>query len=128
MQIRMENGLPIVSVEMKHGGKSVFFTNVLLDTGCATTIFDTDALSQIGIELDIINGKTKRMYGVGGYSELCYEQNVNHLTIDGKELASFSLQLGMIREWYGFDGILGSDFMLRAGLIIRFKNLTVEYE
>ncbi|MGG3007858.1 hypothetical protein ABEO63_17335, partial [Geobacillus stearothermophilus] len=61
MNIRIENGLPIVSVEIKCGEKTVLLTDVLLDTGCATTIFDTDALAQIGIELDIINGRTKRM-------------------------------------------------------------------
>ncbi|QSB50563.1 hypothetical protein [Parageobacillus toebii] len=52
MNIRIENGLPIVSVEIKCGEKTVLLTDVLLDTGCATTIFDTDALAQIGIELD----------------------------------------------------------------------------
>jgi hypothetical protein len=45
------------------------------------------------------------MYGVGGYSELCYEQKVNNITIDGQKLPSFWLQLGMIKEIYGFDGI-----------------------
>ena len=127
MNIRIENGLPIVSVEIKCGEKTALLTDVLLDTGCATTIFDTDALAQIGIELDIINGRTKRMYGVGGYSEICYEQIVNNVIIDGKELASFLLQLGMTKEIYGFDGILGVDFMERTGMIINFKNFIIKY-
>ncbi|GMN99947.1 MULTISPECIES: aspartyl protease family protein [Parageobacillus] len=127
MNIRIENGLPIVSVEIKRGEKAVLLTDVLLDTGCATTIFDTDALAQIGIELDIINGRTKRMYGVGGHSELCYEQIVNNVTIDGKELVSFLLQLGMIKEIYGFDGILGVDFMEGTGMIIDFQNFLIKY-
>jgi uncharacterized protein (UPF0261 family) len=127
MNIRIENGLPIVSVEIKHGEKAVLLTDVLLDTGCATTIFDTDTLAQIGIELDIINVRTKRMYGVGGNSELCYEQIVNNVTIDGKELVLFLLQLGMTKEIYGFDGILGVDFMERTGMIIDFKNLLINY-
>ncbi|RDE36267.1 hypothetical protein DV713_01390 [Parageobacillus thermoglucosidasius] len=127
MNIRIENGLPIVSVEIKRGEKAVLLTDVLLDTGCATTIFDTDALAQIGIELDIINGRTKRMYGVGGHSELCYEQIVNNVIIDGKELVSFLLQLEMIKEIYGFDGILGVDFMERTGMIIDFQNFLIKY-
>jgi hypothetical protein len=128
MNIRMENGLPIVSLEIEHLGKVDVLRKVLLDTGCATTIFDTDLLAQIGIELDIIHGKTKRMYGVGGYSELCYEQKVNNITIDGQKLSSFLLQLGMIKEIYGFDGILGIDFMIRTGMIIDFKNFSVKYK
>jgi hypothetical protein len=47
MNIRIENGLPIVSVEIKSGEKTVLLTDVLLDTGCVTTIFDTDALAQL---------------------------------------------------------------------------------
>lgn len=111
-----------------HRGKGIFLTNVLLDTGCATTIFDTDVLAQIGIVLDVIYGKTRRMYGVGGYSELCYEQEMDHMIIDGQELTSFSLQLGMTRELYGFDGILGIDFMVRTGMVIYFKDFMVKYE
>jgi hypothetical protein len=68
------------------------------------------------------------MYGVGGYSELCYEQKVNNITIDGQKLSSFLLQLGMIKEIYGFDGILGIDFMIRTGMIIDFKNFSVKYK
>jgi hypothetical protein len=67
------------------------------------------------------------MYGVGGYSELCYEQIANNVTIDGKELVSFLLQLGMTKEIYDFDGILGVDFMERTGMIIDFKNFIIKY-
>lgn len=49
---------------------------MFLDTRYATTIFDTDFLAEIGVELDIINRKSKRMYEVSGYSGLCYEQDV----------------------------------------------------
>lgn len=67
------------------------------------------------------------MYGVGGYSELCYEQDVKNIGIDGQKLDSFLLQLGMTKELYGFDGILGIDFMLKTGIVIDFKNLTIKY-
>jgi len=38
------------------------------------TIFDTDLPSRIGIYIDFINVRAKRMYGVGGLSEVRYEQ------------------------------------------------------
>ncbi|MFC3882005.1 hypothetical protein ACFOU2_00065 [Bacillus songklensis] len=127
MKVRLENGLPIATIEMTHAEKTIVLENVLLDTGCVTTIFDTDLLVEIGIELDIINGKSKRMYGVGGYSELCYEQDVQNVEVDGQKLDSFLLQLGMTKELYGFDGILGIDFMLKTGIVIDFKDLTIKY-
>lgn len=128
MKLRMEEGLPLVSLSIEHGSRSIELHDVLLDTGCAKTIFDTDLLEQVGIELDIINGTAKRMYGVGGHGELCYEQTVKNIRIDSVLLPSFPLQLGMTREAYGFDGILGIDFMLKAGMCIDLSSLTVSYK
>ncbi|RBW68587.1 hypothetical protein [Bacillus taeanensis] len=127
MKIRLENGLPIAELEITHNGKTIVLENVLLDTGCAATIFDTDLLAEIDVELDIINGKSKRMYGVGGYSELCYEQNVKNVEIDGQKLDLFLMQLGMTKDLYDFDGILGIDFMLKTGMMIDFKELVIKY-
>jgi len=123
MKIRVENGLPIVSIKIKYKDKEVTLNNVLLDTGSSNTIFDTDVVQTVGILIDPINGKARRMYGVGGESELCYEQKAKDLRIDSYHLKDFSIQLGITRETYGFDGILGLDFFLYKKLIIDFNNL-----
>ncbi len=73
MEIRLENGLPIVSFQCTYQAKTIGMSNVLFDTGCASTIFDTDLIANIGLYLDMVNGAPRRMYGVGGASELCYE-------------------------------------------------------
>lgn len=124
--LRLENGLPIVSFSCTYQEKTIELRNVLFDTGCASTIFDTDLLANIGLYLDLINGTAKRMYGVGGASELCYEQLVENLQIGTIILPSFKLQLGMTRDPYGFDGILGIDFMTAVGLKVDFKNMNIE--
>ncbi|PEA53828.1 hypothetical protein CON64_16490 [Bacillus pseudomycoides] len=116
MNIRMEHGLPIASFGLHYDGHTLLLDNVLLDTGCATTIFDTDVLADVGIELDVMNGKPKRMYGVGGYSEPCYEQEVMNINIDKQQLDKFLIQLGITKESYGFDGILGMDYMRKTGM------------
>jgi hypothetical protein len=127
MKLRMEDGLPLVSLTLSHQHKLVQLNNVLLDSGCSKTIFDTDLLDQIGIELDLINGLTRVMYGVGGKGELCYEQIVENLEVDSFLLLYFPLQLGMMIDLYGFDGILGVDFMIAAGLKIDFERMEIEY-
>ncbi|CAH8769284.1 retropepsin-like aspartic protease [Paenibacillus dendritiformis] len=127
MRIQIQNGLPIVSMTLKQDQKSIHLTNVLFDTGCAATVFDTDLLSRIGIQIDFMNGKAKRMYGIGGTSEICYEQIIPNLKIDTIQFTSFPIQLGSIQEPYGFDGILGIDFMLRAKLKADFESLQIFY-
>lgn len=121
MKIQMEDGLPIVSVSLRYKGRVLILDNMLLDTGCSNTIFDTDEVEEVGLKIDRKNGKPRRMYGVGGESELCYEQTVTGLEIDNFLLDSFQLQLGITKETYGFNGILGVDFMIKSGLVIDFN-------
>ena len=124
MNIHMEDGLPIVSVSLGYKGRILILNNVLLDTGCSNTIFDTDEVEEVGLIIDRKNGRPTRMYGVGGESELCFEQTVRDLGIDNFLLNSFQLQLGITKETYGFNGILGIDFMIKSGLVIDLKEKT----
>jgi hypothetical protein len=121
MKIQMQDGLPTVSVSLAYKGKLIRLDDVLLDTGCSTTIFDTDEVEEVGLIIDRKGGRPRRMYGVGGESELCYEQTVTNLEIDSYLLDSFQIQLGITKETYGFNGILGVDFMIKSGLIIDFQ-------
>ncbi|WP_053957027.1 retropepsin-like aspartic protease [Inediibacterium massiliense] len=125
MKIRMEHGLPLVEMKIKYMNKEKILKNVLLDTGCSNTIFDTDAVEDIDLVIDPIKGKARRMYGVGGESELCYEQIVSDLEIENFLLRDFTIQLGITKENYGFDAILGVDFMYQNGIIIDFEKLVV---
>lgn len=121
MNIQIIEGLPIVSVKLIYKEREIIVDNILLDTGCSTTIFDTDVVEDVGLIIDYKSGRPRRMYGVGGESELCYEQIVREIEIDDFLLHSFQLQLGITRETYGFNGILGIDFMVQSGLIIDLK-------
>lgn len=128
MKIRLQNGLPIVSLTLSRNDQTIVLNNVLFDTGCAATVFDTDALAAIGIYIDFINGRAKRMYGVGGTSEVCYEQQISEFRIEEVILDDCSIQLGSIQEPYGFDGIVGIDFMIRAKCKVNFETMTIELE
>lgn len=125
MRISLENGLPIVSAELVYQGKSRILSNTLLDTGSSNTILDIDIVREIGIDIDPTVGKAKRMYGVGGESELCYERPISSLTIGSFILDYFIVQLGITKEIYGFDGILGTDFIKDQQLILDFQKMRV---
>lgn len=127
MRLQLQYGLPIVSLTVAHNDTSIVLHNVLFDTGCAATVFDSDALAIIGIQIDFINGRAKRMYGVGGTSEICYEQKIPDFCIEHIALTDFPIQLGSIQEPYGFDGIIGIDFMMRAKCMVNFETLNIEF-
>ncbi|MEK4514177.1 hypothetical protein NSS64_02770 [Paenibacillus sp. FSL H8-0122] len=128
MKLHLLHGLPIVSLTLTHEGKSSSLRNLLFDTGCAATVFDSDLLAVISINIDFINGKAKRMYGVEGTSEICYEQQIPNFCIEDIDLSDFPIQLGSIQEPYGFDGIIGIDFMMRTKCKVNFETMTIELD
>jgi hypothetical protein len=109
MKIKMINHLPIVSIAIQYKEMKTVFNNVLLDTGCSSTILDTDLSEEIGLLLDLENAVTRKMYGIGG-TEICIEQKVEKMVIDKFEITNFTIQLGDVKDMHGFDGIIGSDF------------------
>jgi hypothetical protein len=125
MKIRLHNGLPVADIELTFNSNSMLLRNVLLDTGCATTIFDTDLVETIGLVIEPLKGRSIRMYGIGGQSELCFQQSVDLISINGFEVNTFTLQLGMTSEPYGFSAILGVDFFIAAKLNIDFNKMEV---
>ncbi len=51
MKIKLQNGLPIVSLTLTQSYQSIVLHNVLFDSSCAETVFDTDAFNAIGIHI-----------------------------------------------------------------------------
>lgn len=124
MKINMIDHLPIVSINIDYNGMSKMFNHVLLDTGCSSTILDTDLSEEIDLLLDLENAVTRKMYGIGG-TEICIEQKVKSIFLDKFHLTDFTIQLGDVKEMYGFDGIIGNDFLIANKLIIDFNQMEV---
>jgi len=121
----MDNGLLLASCTLSYQNTSALINNVLIDTGCAVSIFDIDLMEAMGLKPDCNSARIVRMYGVGGGSEACIEQEVHNLCIDNHICRQFRIQLGPIQSEYGFEAILGNDFMLACGLTIDLRQLTV---
>lgn len=75
MKIQMIDQLPIVSIIVEFNGKEKAVDHVLLDTGCSSTILDTDMSEEMGLLLDLEHALTRTMYGIDG-TEICIEQKV----------------------------------------------------
>lgn len=67
------------------------------------------------------SGKAVYMYGVGGRSDVCFQQEVQSLVINNVVFENFTVQFGMIKEQLGFSAIIGSDFFSMAKLQIDFR-------
>ncbi|MGV3489137.1 MAG: hypothetical protein ACO1OC_11205 [Tuberibacillus sp.] len=125
MELRLEDGLLMASCSITYKGISTVFSNVLLDTGCAASVFDIDLMESIGFNPDYQSARIVKMYGIGGDSEACIEQRIRDLVIDDHEVVEFTIHLGPIRTVYGFDIILGNDFMSACGLTLDLLQLAI---
>lgn len=103
MKINMIDHLPIVSINIDYNGMSKMFNHVLLDTGCSSTILDTDLSEEIGLLLDLENAITRKMYGIGG-TEICIEQKVKSIFLD-----KFHFNISRIYDQID-SGILEAEF------------------
>lgn len=125
MQLLLRDNLPFVEVVISYKGKDVSISNVLIDTGSASTIFAADSLSSIGIEPsadDVLH----TIRGVGGV-EVVYLRKVDHIKVGKQNLSNFEIEVGGMDYGFDINGIVGMDFLIAAGAIINLKEMKLEF-
>ncbi len=123
MNIRLQYGLPFVTVTLRFRGQSLVFNNVLLDTGSASTIFPIEKVLTIGIypeSDDLIH----RIRGVGG-TEFVFSKRVDQLELNGLIVSNFEIEVGAMAYGFELDGIIGMDFLLATSAHIDLANLNI---
>ncbi len=123
MKIQLREGLPFVSVVLTHAGRQLTLQQVLLDTGSAGTLFAADQLLPLGLQLEP-HDSIRRIYGVGG-AEFVFVKHLDRLAVGKLQLDQVLIEVGALGYGLPLDGILGMDFLLRAGARINLAKLTL---
>ena len=116
VKIRLQNGLPFVSVTVLWRGQRLELGSVLLDTGSVGTLFPTDVLSSVGIaptDGDFV----WTVRGIGG-TESVFGRQVDGITVGELAAAPFEIEIGLADYGFGIQGILGMDFLTRVCAIV----------
>ena len=125
MQLTLRDNLPFVQVTVIHGGAELNISDVLVDTGSATTILASDQVLQIGI----VPEPSDTLYtirGVGGI-ETVFTRQIEELRIGQCQVTDVEIEVGGMDYGFEIQGILGMDFLLRAGAIINLRDLSLEF-
>jgi len=121
MKIRLEHSLAYVETVLAFGDRTVSVRDVILDTGSAGTIFSADRLLEVGIAPEPFDS-VRRIRGVGG-TEFVFTKRVHRVSVGEIAAEDFEIEVGAMDYGFPADGILGLDFLLRAGALIDLRRL-----
>jgi len=125
VQIQLKDNLPFTSVMVSYRGVDILIPDILIDTGSGSTILSASAVSAISITPSP-EDTLYTIRGVGG-NEVVFSRKVDFFRVGDQSISDFEVEIGAMD--YGFDikGILGMDFLIRAGAIINLQNLHLEF-
>ena len=125
MRLTLKDDLPFVQITIVHQGKELTISDVLVDTGSATTILAADQVSQIGIVPEPCD-TLYTIRGVGGI-ETVFTRQIEQLRICQRQVTDIEIEVGGMDYGFEIQGILGMDFLLQARAIINLCNLDLEF-
>jgi len=123
VNISLQDGLPFVSVELVQSEQSITIPNVLIDTGSAGTVFNTDLVSKVGLILET-NDIIRRIRGVGG-AEFVFTKIVDQISLGDLRVEKFEIEVGAMAYGFEISGIIGMDFLTSVSAIIDLDKFAV---
>lgn len=125
MQLLLEHDLALITVVIVYQGAVLQVPRLVLDTGSATTLLSMDFVEQAGI-IPEAGDRIHNIYGVGGV-ESVFMRELDSLTVGDRTLEDVSVDVGGMEYARGINGILGMDFLLRAGAVIDLQAMSLEF-
>ena len=125
MRLTLKDDLPFTRLTVAYRGSVITIDNVLIDTGSASTVLAARAVAQMGI-LPEMTDVVYTVRGIGG-TEAVFTRRIEHVTIEAQTVDDFEIEVGSMNYGFDIDGILGMDFLTRAGAIINLRDLRLDF-
>jgi hypothetical protein len=91
MQLQLKNDLPFITVNVSDQGEVIEISNILIDTGSATSIISSDQVSKIHL-IPAPNDILYTIRGVGG-TEVVFSRLVDYMQVGEKIVSDFQIEL-----------------------------------
>ena len=122
MQLIRKCDLPFTAASITYRGSTIAISQVLVDTGSASTVISADLVDSSGI-FPLPADRLSTIRGVGG-SEVVFRRRVDCLQVGEKGLVNFDLEVGGMDYGFAINGILGMDFLTEAKAIINLQAMS----
>lgn len=125
MRLILLDRLPFVTITIAYEGATTDVSNVLVDTGSASTIVSADAVAAIGI-VPLPDDPLYRIRGVGG-REAVFSRRLGYIQLGERRLLDFEIEVGGMDYGFEVNGILGMDFLMAAGSVINLRDMEISF-
>ena len=125
MQLTLKDDLPFVTITVAYRGAHLRVSDILIDTGSATTVLAADRVAEIGIVPEPEDG-LMMISGIGG-TEAVFTRQIDRLQVSDHGLDEFVIEVGSMNYDFEMNGILGMDFLTGSGAVIDLRHLTLEF-
>ena len=125
MKLALKHNLPFTAASLSYRDQSLEIPHILIDTGSASTVFATDAVSQLGI-VPSPDDRLRYLRGVGG-TESVFTREIDHLAVGESAVSDFKIEVGGMDYGFEINGILGMDFLRQTGAVIDLRTLELSF-
>ena len=120
INLKFKNSLLFCELDININGQLLHLNNVLIDTGSATTLINSDYVSLDGSE-EFIN-----IYGVGGY-EAVLHKHFNTIIINDISINDTIISVGELDYGIDIDMLLGLDLLQKLNANLNIKDMTLAF-
>ena len=125
MQLTLRDDLILASVTVTYRGHEIEISDVVVDTGSATTMLSTDIVAQVGVVPEM-EDVLHFIRGVGG-TEVVFSRCVDRLQVGSQCIEQFEIEVGGIDDTFDINGILGMDFLLYTRATIDLNAMRLDF-
>lgn len=121
IQLKFKHSLLFCELDIVINNQKIHLNNVLIDTGSATTLINSDYISLDGTE-EFIN-----IYGVGGYEAVLNKQ-FKSISINNIPLKNIVLSVGELDYGINIDMLIGLDLLKLLNADININDMILHIE
>jgi predicted aspartyl protease len=124
MKMEYRNGLLFTSIAITSKGKSKIIDHIVIDTGASESIISPDAVDDIGIYAEV-GDKIISLSGVGGSVHNAFVKKIDEVKFGELSIKDFEIDFGIIDANGDINGLVGLDILMRAGVVLDLKELSI---
>ena len=123
-RLQLKDGLLYTSITLQHEGKYIVVDDVIIDTGAFHTIIAPDYLEKMDVAFSDEDELVKAS-GYGGTVSYSLRKKMNSIECEDIQIDDIKIDFGEIDPNERVNGLIGLDFLRKAGVILDLVDLVM---